>query len=494
MSQSSFFTIDRSDLSGWRYRVASVVGAASLAAVTVVVANHPAVQNTFALVPYFGRPAPVVLTNGALSWAILTSLVVTLVALWPLFKPRPRRILDTILLTQKRLVLSIISLAALGYFNYDYRLPRSTLMLVTTLLLVILPVYMAAIRRQPQSQSRAVIVGDEPRTMEDICAATDLSVVGYVSPPSTKERATESQSRLVTVPDGGTTRPRLEELVCLGGLSRLDEVFAKPNIDTALLAFTETDRAEFFGTLDACSEHGVTAMVHRDHTDDVLTAGVDHSELREVDLVPWDWQDYLVKRIFDIIFAGIGLLVLSPLIAVIATAIKLDSPGPVLYSQKRTAEFGDTFTVYKFRSMVPDAESGTGAKLSEEDRGGRDPRVTRVGAVLRDTHLDEIPQLWSILIGDMSVVGPRPERPELDADMEQGVGQWRQRWFVRPGLTGLAQIHDVTGHNPAEKLRFDVEYIRKQSFWFDLKIVVRQIWQVFDEVVSGSDEVTHPSD
>jgi lipopolysaccharide/colanic/teichoic acid biosynthesis glycosyltransferase len=230
-------------------------------------------------------------------------------------------------------------------------------------------------------------------------------------------------------------------------------------------------------------------MVHRDHADDVLTEGVAGGDLVEVNLEPWDWQDYVVKRVFDVCFAGAGLLALSPVMLAIAVAIKLDSPGPVLYSQQRTAEFGDTFTVHKFRSMVTDAEAESGAKLSEEDHGGRDPRVTRVGRILRTTHLDEIPQLWSILVGDMSVVGPRPERPELDTDMQQGADAWRRRWFVRPGLTGLAQIRGATGHDPQQKLRYDVEYIRRQSFWFDLKIVIRQIWQVLGdaiETVGGS--------
>jgi lipopolysaccharide/colanic/teichoic acid biosynthesis glycosyltransferase len=137
----------------------------------------------------------------------------------------------------------------------------------------------------------------------------------------------------------------------------------------------------------------------------------------------------------------------------------------MLYSQERTAAFGDTFTVAKFRSMVPNAEEKSGAKLSEEDDGEVDPRVTRVGRVLRQTHLDEFPQLWSILLGDMSVVGPRPERPGLDQDMEMTAAEWRNRWFVKPGLTGLAQIHGATGFDPEEKLRYDVEYIRKQGFW-----------------------------
>jgi len=107
-----------------------------------------------------------------------------------------------------------------------------------------------------------------------------------------------------------------------------------------------------------------------------------------------------------------------------------------------------------------------------------------MGKILRKTHIDEIPQLWSVLVGDMSVVGPRPERPELDANIESDVDEWRSRWFVKPGLTGLAQINDVTGHQPERKLRYDIEYIRQQSFWFDLKIVTRQIYGVVVDAAS----------
>jgi lipopolysaccharide/colanic/teichoic acid biosynthesis glycosyltransferase len=173
-----------------------------------------------------------------------------------------------------------------------------------------------------------------------------------------------------------------------------------------------------------------------------------------------------------------GLLVLLPVIGVIAGAIKLDSPGPVLYEQDRTATFGETFSVYKFRSMIPDAEAETGVKLSDEDAGEVDPRVTRVGRVLRATHLDEIPQLWSILRGDMSVVGPRPERPEIDTEIKTDGVDWSKRWFIKPGLTGLAQINNATGYEPRTKLRYDIQYVREQSFVYDTKIVVRQIWMV----------------
>jgi len=468
---------------GWWYRATGVLGTAAVTTVAVVLVNIPVIQETFALVPFFGNPAPVVLSGGDLTLVVLTAVAVVVATMWPLYKPRPRRILDTILLTQKRVLLAMSGLAALGYFKWSHRLPRSTLMLATVVLLGVLPAWFLFIRRQPTRTSRAVIVGDDPAAMQDILAATDASVLGHVSPPSSYTSRSGSGAQQVSAADGGVVEPRLESLPSLGGLSRFDEVLVEHDVDTALLAFIATDRGEFFGALDACAEHGVTAMVHRDHADDVLTAERAGGDLLEVDLEPWDWQDYVVKRVFDVAFAGLGLLVLSPVIAVIAAAIKLDSPGPVLYSQDRTAEFGETFTVYKFRSMIPEAEADTGATLSEEDAGEHDPRVTRVGRILRKTHLDEVPQLWSILVGDMSVVGPRPERPELDTEMEIDASEWRSRWFVKPGLTGLAQINDATGHDPDEKLRFDIRYIRRQSFWFDIKIVIRQVWRVIIDCV-----------
>jgi lipopolysaccharide/colanic/teichoic acid biosynthesis glycosyltransferase len=133
--------------------------------------------------------------------------------------------------------------------------------------------------------------------------------------------------------------------------------------------------------------------------------------------------------------------------------------------------------------MVENAESETGVTISDEDDGGVDPRVTRVGRVLRQTHLDEIPQLWAVLKGDMSAVGPRPERPELDSNIQTGVVDWRKRWFVKPGLTGLAQVNDVTGAEPDEKLRHDLQYVKRQSFTYDMKLVVRQIWKVMVDVL-----------
>ncbi len=466
---------------GWRYRLAGVAGVCGLTAGAVVVANHPTVQALAVLVPVLGRLPATTLSNGALTLAVLTALAVVLGAAAPLFKPCPRRVLDTLAVAEKRVFVAVVALAAVGYFDYTYRLPRTTLLLTAGLLAVAVPAWFLAIRRRPGVDGdRTIVVGDDPATIEDVLAATDREVIGYVSPPSSGRAATEREPippDVVGVPDGGYATP-LAELDCLGGLSRLERILVTLDVDTAVLAFSRPDRAEFFGTLDTLYEHGVTAKVHQDHADTVLTTDVETGDLVDVDLEPWDPQDYALKRLFDVGFAAVGLVALAPVMALVAAAIKLDDGGPVLYHQTRTAAFGETFTIAKFRSMTTDAEAAAGATISAEDNGGRDPRVTRVGRVLRETHLDELPQLWAILAGDMSVVGPRPERPQLDDDMEQDVQAWRRRWFIKPGLTGLAQINGATGHEPREKLRYDVTYIRNQSFWFDLKILVRQLWMV----------------
>jgi lipopolysaccharide/colanic/teichoic acid biosynthesis glycosyltransferase len=471
---------------GWQYRVASAGGTLVLTVLAVVVAASGTVQSLVGLLPVLSllpsRPA----TGQVLLFQVATTLAVVFAAFVPLFKPRPRRLLDAAALAQQRVLLAMVALAAVGYFDYTFALPRLTLVLTAGLLLVAMPLWFLFIRKRPQaSENRVLIVGDGPERMADVLRATELPILGYVAPPL----AVLDIGRVpVEATDGGVSS-ELASLQNLGGLSRLDEVLVQYDVDTAVLAFAEPDRAEFFGALDSCYEHGVTTKVHRDHADAVLTTGFREGELVDIDLEPWDPLDHVLKRAFDVAFAGLALLVLSPVIAVVAAAVKLEDGGSVLYWQERTASFGDTFTVAKFRSMVEDAEA-EGAQLSEEDRGEVDPRVTRVGRVIRPTHLDEIPQLWSILVGDMSVVGPRPERPELDGEMETGAAEWRSRWFVKPGLTGLAQIQDATGYDPETKLRYDVEYIRRQSFWFDVKIVVRQVYMVIQDAVvvaSGGD-------
>jgi len=464
---------------GWRYRGVSLLGTVALTVLAVAVSSHPLVLEVVSVLPLLGRlPTDSPAGEEFLFEAMATTAVVV-AALVPLFKPQPQRILDVAETAGKRVFLAIIALAAVGYFDYTYRLPRLTLIVAGSVLLVAIPLWFVAIRRRPTDGSeRAVIIGDDTETMADILGAVDVPVLGYVSPPSAYFGEEVPEVAAPGYADGGVTESPLEALSCLGGLSRLDEVLVEYDVDTAFLAFARPDRAEFFGALDSCYEHGVTAKVHRDHADAVLTREFGAEQLVEIDLDPWDPQDYVIKRLFDLAFAATGLVALSPVILLIAVGIKLEDGGPILYRQERTAEFGDTFSVPKFRSMVPDAEDVEPVEDEEN------PYITRVGSVLRHTHLDEIPQLWSILRGEMSVVGPRAVWTEEETLLEENEDSWRKRWFVKPGLTGLAQVEDATSTDPEAKLRYDVEYIRRQSFWFDLKLVVRQLWIVGADAVS----------
>jgi lipopolysaccharide/colanic/teichoic acid biosynthesis glycosyltransferase len=188
------------------------------------------------------------------------------------------------------------------------------------------------------------------------------------------------------------------------------------------------------------------------------------------------------KRALDVVLAGSGLLVSAPLWAVIASAIKLDSPGPIFFRQARVGEGGRRFDVLKFRSMVDDAERITGPVVA----GEHDPRVTAIGRLLRATAMDELPQLWNIFRGDMSFVGPRALRPEeIDVDTAgrsvrlEDVPGFRDRVTVPPGLTGIAQIYAPRDVARRQKFRFDRLYIRKLSFGLDLRLILLSFWITF---------------
>lgn len=440
-----------------------------------MVSNVLFVQDVFTtFTPLFWRLNPILLTGEELMLGLVITVSVVLACLIPLYKPQPRRILDTFFLVQKRVIVAAFALATLGYFNYSYRLPRTTLALSFGFLLLLLPLWFVWISHRPGDDDQIVLVGDDPDQIAEIAENEERQFVGYLCPTIVERELPKEMIRA----DGGTI-----ELPHLGGLSRLEDVFGS-GIDTVVLAFKEPDRGEFFGVLDACYEHGVNAKVHQRYADVILVGDAEKDEmLVDVAIQPWDPQDYVLKRGFDLMFAGIGLLAVLPICLLIALFIKLDDGGPIFYRQERTSEFGAAFSVFKFRTMIEGAERiDTSQKLNASE--DRDPRVTRVGSLLRRTHLDEIPQLWSIVTGDMSVVGPRPVwiEEELQIEVDVDAKQWRRRWFIKPGLTGLAQIADVDSSRPEEKLRYDLEYIRRQSFWLDVRIVLRQLWKVFGDV------------
>lgn len=182
-----------------------------------------------------------------------------------------------------------------------------------------------------------------------------------------------------------------------------------------------------------------------------------------------------LKRVIDIVLALIGMIILAIATIIFAPIIKLTSPGPIFYSQKRVGYMGRPITIHKFRSMRNDAEKKTGAVWAQKN----DPRVTPIGKFMRKTRIDELPQFWNILVGDMSLVGPRPERPQLTEEFYEEWPEFPERLRTIPGLTGWAQINGGYDISPEEKCHLDNYYIDHWSLLFDFKICFGTVKIIF---------------
>ncbi len=230
-------------------------------------------------------------------------------------------------------------------------------------------------------------------------------------------------------------------------------------------------------------------MVKQTHTEPSVSASyvaqsdtfvVNNAQSLNPDYAARDYGAQLsLKRLFDVASASVALLLLSPLLFVTAILIKLESKGPVIYKQQRGGLNGTPFTIYKFRTMTQEACLFGGAKHATP----ADPRVTALGKWLRKTSIDELPQLWNVIKGDMSVVGPRPHMLDHDALYTRSVYHYQQRFRMKPGLTGLAQCSGLRGciHTPDQmQARVDADnvYINRWSLWLDIKIIFRTVLMV----------------
>ena len=229
-----------------------------------------------------------------------------------------------------------------------------------------------------------------------------------------------------------------------------------------------------------CVEHHITTFIIP-RIGDVMMSGAKQMHMFHLPILRLDryspTPEYLfLKRLFDCVFAVIGLVVLSPVLLVVAAAVKRYDGGPVLYRQCRLTKDGKKFDVLKFRSMRVDAEKDGVARLST---GDADPRITPVGRVLRRFRLDELPQLFNILKGDMSFVGPRPERPEIAAEYEKELPEFHLRLQAKCGLTGYAQVFGKYNTTPYDKLQMDLMYIATPSLAMDIRIIFATIKILF---------------
>jgi exopolysaccharide biosynthesis polyprenyl glycosylphosphotransferase len=273
---------------------------------------------------------------------------------------------------------------------------------------------------------------------------------------------------------------KMEGVPVLGGWEVLDGTIREQGIPVLILAITGEIRPELFQAILDCQEHGAEVIrmpalyesllgrvpIGYLSADWLLTSFLDSVQL-------YDLYSPL-KRMIDVFTSLAGLVfftVASPLVALL---IRLDSPGPILFRQKRSGKGGHSIWVWKYRTMVMNAESDGEARWASPG----DPRVTRIGKWMRRTRLDEIPQFWNVLRGDMSLIGPRPERPELIAQLEKQIPFYRARLLIQPGLTGWSQVnfgYVRTVEDTALKLEYDLYYIRHRSLVLDFKIVLRTL-------------------
>ncbi len=282
------------------------------------------------------------------------------------------------------------------------------------------------------------------------------------------------------VDDRAGGRQGYRGLPVLGALSEVGDILQREGVDELYVALSLDEHVKMLELIEVANRECVDVKV----VPDLLQVIALRARLEELDGVPiisindvpLQGLNSLIKRLIDIGIAGVSLVFLSLPFAAIAALIKATSPGPVFYRQERMGLDGRPFRVYKFRSMFEDAERDTGPVWTRKD----DPRRTPVGRVLRQLSLDELPQLWNVVRGDMSLVGPRPERPFFVEQFKQRVPQYMLRHKVRSGLTGWAQVNGLRGDTSIEKrIEYDLYYIENWSVGLDFKIMWLTVLRVF---------------
>ena len=259
----------------------------------------------------------------------------------------------------------------------------------------------------------------------------------------------------------------------LGVLADLDRIIGQQPIDIAIVADFDLSTEDLLRTSDICERLYVQFKI----MPSFFRIFVSSLRMQTISGVPVLGVEALrvtaplnaaVKRGVDIFGALVGLALTGPIILALAWVIKRESPGPVIYRQVRTGRNGRPFTIFKLRSMRLDAETA-GAQWAVS----ADPRRLKIGAFMRENNLDELPQFWNVLIGDMSLVGPRPERPELITKFEQEIPHYNPRHEVRPGITGWAQVNGLRGNTSlVDRIKYDLYYIENWSAWFDFQILL----------------------
>jgi Undecaprenyl-phosphate glucose phosphotransferase len=275
----------------------------------------------------------------------------------------------------------------------------------------------------------------------------------------------------------------LKELY-LGTLEQFPETLRRHRIDEVIIAKPLSQAAVIRRIVERCEKEGARFCIVPDF-DNIIPKWTVLNSLGDIPVIaarhePLSiFSNRIIKRSFDVMASSAGLLILSPVLLAIALAIKITSPGPVLFRQKRVGNNNAKFTLFKFRSMIVQSRLDSDTIWTIPD----DKRITPVGRILRQTNLDELPQLWNVLVGDMSIVGPRPEREHFVEKFSMEIPNYRIRHRVKSGITGLAQANGWRGNTSIQRrIENDIYYLENWSLWLDLKIVFltffnREVWK-----------------
>jgi len=339
---------------------------------------------------------------------------------------------------------------------------------------------LARILHRGLRRTRILLVGSNPMRERLLRAMSELpglalEPVGWLRIPGEAEPGPRAPA-----PPGAAARPAALEpppaLPCLGDGDAVGEVGTAQAVDRVVLTLRFDQLPLIAQVAGALAGRTTDVQWVPDlfalHTSKLRLremAGVPFVSVREVAL---SGADRIVKRTFDLVLSALALAVLAPLFAVIAAAVKLTSRGPVIYRQARVGRDGREFAMLKFRTMRADAEAASGPVWAQED----DPRTTPVGRLLRRWSLDELPQFWNVLCGDMSLVGPRPERQVFVEQFSQELPRYFERHRVKSGLTGWAQVHGLRGNTSIEdRTLYDLHYVENWSIWLDLRILLMTV-------------------
>jgi len=387
-----------------------------------------------------------------------------------LYRPDPtKKFIDYFFCIFKSVGMTMLFVLAGTFFYRERAYSRSLIFItwVNLILLITLSKYLLSIfyrkRILPKTKKRIIIIG-KPESMEMIRSHERYfrrygDIVGIVS--------TRKITQEFPIP-----------MKHLGSIENFEEVMEEVKPDEVILSDLEIPRKKIIGMIIESEKRLVSFKIVADLLD-VLIQQFEMENVNGLNLIKIKEStlnyvhNRLLKRCVDFFGSAIGLIILSPFLIIVALIVKMDSKGPILFSQERVTEGGRLFKIYKFRTMCPEAEAQTGPVFAQEN----DERCTKIGKFLRCYNIDELPQLLNVLKGDMSLVGPRPERPYFVDQFKDGIPRYMSRHHIKAGMTGWAQVNGLRQGTPIEaRVKYDLYYAENWSIWFDLKIILMSIF------------------